>query len=285
MDENYRLSIMPDAESAAKKLITTTGQIQTVDASNAATAKTLLETLGTIERYTEKTRAELKGRPLEIGRRIDACAKSFLAPLVAEKQRIRLMVEVHAAEVAEAALAARQEQARLAREAEAELQRIQREELARLAAASVARVSAELAAIAARVAAAAADAPDGDVAADIAAASAYDAAEYARASLAEITRQNAAAAAQDRANAACAASEAERARIAASQKVAGASQYWDYELVNDRALVRYCHDTGLDLVEITLCRQEILSALKAFPIDGNPPVIPGLLVVRKVRLR
>jgi hypothetical protein len=282
----YKIAVIPEALAAKQELVAGASQIVTVsNDGECVVAKTWISRLAALRIDVEKTRKKLKEIPLEAGRAIDGAAGAFLREPTAEENRLKLLVIGHADRVAAAAERASREQQRLAMEAEQDRQRQAAAERARLAAIAQAQADAERATEAARIAATAATAPTADIAADIAYAAAYDAAEEARAAQAEIARQNSAAAEQERANAALAASEMEKARQAASATVAGTSQYWDYEVVSIRSFVLYCYDNDKDFVEVTIPRAKMLDQLKKIPIDGNPPVIPGLSIVRKVRVR
>jgi hypothetical protein len=284
--DGYNISVIPEALAAKQELLAAASQIVTVsNDGECVVAKTWISRLAALRIDVEKTRKKLKEIPLEAGRAIDGAAGAFLREPVDEENRLKRLVAGHAERIAAEAAAARAERARLAADAERQRQAAAAAELSRLAAIAKAQAEAEAAVECARIAAAAADAPDAGIAADIAAAEAYDAAADAARERAEIERQNAAAAAQDRANAALAASESEKARQAASQTVTGTSQYWDFEVINLRALMQFSHDRDMEFTTITANRAAILAELKLFPIDGNPPVIPGLSIVRKVRVR
>lgn len=283
MDDNYKLTVHPDAVASRDKLIVACRTIQSVDESNLVTAQALTGALARLRIDTEKIRKALKERPLEIGRRIDAAAKDFLGSVADEESRVEAMTKAHARRLAEAAEKARQEQLRLEREA-AEKARQAAAEAARLEAE---RLAAEQAAEKARCdaleAAEAAAAPDADAEAMTAEAEAQDAARAAQLEAEAADRKLAQRLADQR--------QAEAERLANGMPYAWETAakpvgraYWDYNVVNIRALAQYGHDTGLELVEMTDRRSEVLKLLKLAPINEPPPVIPGVIVTREFKV-
>jgi len=282
MDSNYRLTVNPAAIAARDSLVVAARSIATVDAANIAESQATRKALARLRIDVEKVRVELNNRPLEIQRDTNAKSATFLATVQAEESRLAKLEGDFAAEVERIRRAAASEAARLALEVAARRLEAEQAEESRRREEEAKRLEAERAAEAARIAAAAAEA-SGDLDAEIDAAAAQDAATAAKEEALRARLENERLAADERSQAACAAAMAEKAIVPAA--VSGVRHEWDYEVVNLRAFVQHCLDTGKSLIDYAPKRAAILNILRAVPLDAEPPVIPGLSVCKKAKVR
>jgi len=278
LDENYTLTVAPDAAAAVCQLVNSCQQITVCDATNRASVVAHVGACAKLRIDVERTRKELKERPLEIGRKIDAAAKLILTEPAAEENRLRRLAEsydleqegIRRAAQLEAARLAKIEKDRIADELEAE-QRRQAAAAKAAADAAAARLAAERAAAA----------PISTIDDEIAAQAAADSAEDACRERARIEATNALAAQQARAVAALAQSEAKKVADVANSKVR-ANFYWDFEIVNIREFVQWCINQNRDWFSVLPFRSEILGHLKLSG-EETPAPIAGLAITRKAR--
>ena len=278
LDENYSLFILPEATAAVEKLVTDCRAITVCDASNRSGVMDHLAALARLRIDVGKTRKELKERPLEIGRLIDAAAKHILTGPEKEESRLKELAESYDLEQERIRFAAQREIARLGALEEDRRRAAERAEAERQALASKAAADAENARLAAERAALA---PVSTIDDEIAAQAAIDAAEDARRERARIDAQNAMVTAQERAAEALARSEAAKVAEVASSK-AKASFYWDFEIVNIREFIQGCINQNRDWFSVTPFRSAIIEHLKLAG-DETPEPIAGLSIVRKAR--
>lgn len=142
-------NIVAISETAALQIaaaIEIAQKITAVDASNLAAADTAYSGLKNLEKGLEKDRTAMKAPVLEIGRSIDAAAKKASEPLVAEKDRIGLLIytfQKSEQERAERERKEAEEKARQERERAEEQERLRQIELKKNTT-EAAQISAEL---------------------------------------------------------------------------------------------------------------------------------------------
>lgn len=279
LDDQHRLTVAPTALAAKTSLLATTAAIQSATNENVGLVNAYRKTIDHIRIDVEKTRKALKEIPLRIGREIDSGASNFMADLLAEESRLKMIVVKLADETAIAARAAAEEQRKRQEEIDRQARQDAAEEAARIAAIQRAEEAAARARLDAERAAAAAMIDDSEAAMG-AEAAAHEAAEDARAEAAAIAAINAQAEAQLRANAALAKSEHDRLTAQATATVAGTKTVWVWEVVNLRSLAQHGWDTGKELVDMTVRKSEIAAILRDYPTDGFPPIIPGITIAK-----
>lgn len=121
--QHTQIEIAPDSFERRDDILATTGSVTTIeDALDADIAANALKLVSGICKEVESARTHIKAPILEIGKKIDATAKDFVADLAAEEARLgRLLGDYQAAERAKAhrlRVEAEQEAQRLARAAE-----------------------------------------------------------------------------------------------------------------------------------------------------------------------
>lgn len=282
LDDQHRLTVVPTALAAKTSLLATTAAIQAATNENVGIVNAYRKTIDRIRLDVEKTRKALKEIPLRIGREIDSGASNFMADLLAEEARLKMLVVKLADETAAAARAAAEEQRRTQEEVARQARQLAAEEAERQAAIRRAEEAATRARLDAERAAAAAMVDDSEAAMS-AEAAALDAAEDARAEAAAIAAINAQAQEQLRANAALAKAEHDRLAAQASATVAGTKAVWAYEVVNIRRLAQHGWDIGKELVDCTVRKSEIAALLRGHPTGGAPPIIPGVTIHREFK--
>ena len=87
------IELSPAAFNARTEALTTSGNIKAIaTASDLDAAAGALTAIKSLTRSIEDSRKEVKAPVLEVGRRIDAVAKDYLAPLDTEAIRLSIMV-------------------------------------------------------------------------------------------------------------------------------------------------------------------------------------------------
>lgn len=279
----YQLIVPPAAESKKAELIAAAAAITVVTSpEEAAIARDEIIRLAKFRNEIEKARGLVKAPVLDLGKEIDAKAKDFGADTMSHENRLKKLVENHAAEVERQRRAAEVERQRIEREAERQRQEAERQRQAEEAARIKAEQEAEAARIAAeKAAAAAAEGQDDeeDIEAQIAAAKAIDEANAARAKAEAEAKAAREAEAARAAEAARLAEERRRADLVSRQGTSGVKFATDFYVEDVHALYAY----SSALVELTPKRRDILALISQLEAQGGGvlPTIPGLKITRK----
>lgn len=98
--EGYGISVAPDAVALRDSLLALAARVSSVaDNQESAEASFHMRKLAALRVEIEKTRKRIKEPVLAVGKKIDQCAKDFLASLEAEESRLRKLIADHATEV------------------------------------------------------------------------------------------------------------------------------------------------------------------------------------------
>ena len=129
---NTQIDLAPEAIEARDDLVITASTLDKIeDAMDADAAAQILRDIAAQLKSCEAARTEIKGPVLDITRKIDATAKSFVAPLESEKDRLsRLLGAYQQAERDKAAEAMRKAQEEARRVAYEEAQKLAKVEAA-----------------------------------------------------------------------------------------------------------------------------------------------------------
>jgi hypothetical protein len=101
LGDGYDVAISPDAYERRDITIAAATVIRSV-ASNAESAEATfaLTKLANLRLEVERARKAVKEPVLAVGRKIDEAARDFIGEVVSEEQRLKSMIEAHAADVA-----------------------------------------------------------------------------------------------------------------------------------------------------------------------------------------
>ncbi len=281
LGDGYQITITPEAEAQKAAVLDLSRAVQAVtDQDSCDIAQARIKALAAIRIAVDKSRELVKKPVLDLGRTIDATAKTFSAEVVAEEARLSALVNEYARE--------QQRKAREAAEtAERERQRIEREEHeARMAAlraeqeaerqrmeAERKRHEAEMERLRAEQQQDAAAQAEARRREEEAAKAQREAAE--RAEAARIAAEQAAAEARRQ-------EEAARSAVVAPVMPNGVKEEIDFEVVDIAAFAAKFPQ----LVTITPKRADIIAALKkSFARNGKLPEVAGLRVFQNLRVK
>lgn len=274
LGDGYQITITPEAEAQKAAVLDLSRAVQAVtDQDSCDIAQARIKALAAIRIAVDKSRELVKKPVLDLGRTIDATAKTFSAEVVAEEARLSALVNEYAREqqrkAREAAEAAERERQRIEREEhearmaalraeqeaerkkhEAEMERLRAEQQQDAAAQAEARRREEEAAKAQR-----------------------EAAERAEAARLEAEQAAAEARRQE---------EAARSALAAPVMPNGTKEEIDFEVVDIVAFAAKFPQ----LVTFIPKRADILAALKkSYARNGTLPEVPGLRVFQNLRVK
>jgi len=256
--KSVAVEITPEAYADRTRAITAASAVTAVTtAAEQATAVTALRSLKALGIQVEKSRKEAKAPVLELGRRIDATAETFLRDITVEDPRVTALLTAYEVEqrriAAEAEKVRQAEVARLAeeeRQKQAEIQRqiaeAQKQQRQAREAAQNAESREELA----------------------------DAARKAEAAKAELLKLGVT---MQRSEDAVIVAQSVPAPVAAPPRPTGTTvrQPWNFEVTDIKALL----DAAPDLVEITPRRNQILDRIRAGTRE-----IPGLRIYQETKV-
>jgi len=251
----YGLSLKLEAIELKKSLLALSAPILSVTSTeDLDAARVVVKELAAFRVQLEKSRKAVKEPVIELGRKIDEAAEKFGEDCAREEKRITVLGQAYAAE-----------QERKRRDA-AERERKAAEEAARAAAEEARRIEAIAAAERARIAAEA---------------------QQVETRQADLARQDQAAAAERLAAEQAMARAEAQAKLAleatrfVAPAVAGTKAVLDYEIEDIHAL----YEQMPGLVELSPRRREILAMLERVSAYEEVPVIAGLKVVQKLKLK
>lgn len=131
--DGYTLSVTKETVAAKTDLIAAAAAVTQVTNNDESTvAQFQIRHLASFRNAVEKSRTEVKAPVLDLGKKIDAAAKEFVAQVVAEEARLKKLVGSHAEQVAAAKRKAEEEERKRFEEARRKKEEADRAEAAAL---------------------------------------------------------------------------------------------------------------------------------------------------------